>query len=564
MKDVEENEIEEEQIIEIVSEKNENENENANKKKNENNINEFNILNEENKDEDKDEDKEEDKEQTFEIKMIEDNDEEDKDNNCQIVLENNNQISSENDNKEETTKKEIEEVILLIKSKIEEIKDKYNFCLNYHDIIFKILKNIEDLTFEKIENSINDSCNFLSFFKTTSDIYSRFGEEIKKANNVIMSSLELPRMGGNLVLETFQNTQNELYTNLSNLSTVLKLNIKDNNPLSKVQEKSKEIDSIKNSQINKYNEINEVKQKLMKKYTESYEGIFESFLKEAENNEQDINIKSKILNKNDFLCIFKDFMKEINKLLLQINLYISQTIDNLLKINSNFNDINNIVKDYVLIYVEQSKGIFNNEMNNNCEKIKQFYQNLDENSEENKFKLDIIFDKQEHKETINNSLKEYCKLLKEEKKKELDSNLFSINSHSNLYLFFEWLIEISPKGDQLDLEDLIIKKVDVKKYDGYFSGWSDCLMVFTKQKHIVTYNKSEDNKKSDTTFKFYELPQTTFINKNDNKNPFRFDLTTKYIGTIINSNETINYDALNKDNLDEISLLFNIPTNHKA
>ena len=45
MKDVEENEIEEEQIIEIVNEKNENEN--ANKKKNENNINEFNILNEE-------------------------------------------------------------------------------------------------------------------------------------------------------------------------------------------------------------------------------------------------------------------------------------------------------------------------------------------------------------------------------------------------------------------------------------------------------------------------------------------------------------------------------------
>jgi hypothetical protein len=559
MKEAEEDEIEEEQIIEISNENNENENENEdNKKKNENKDNEFNILNEENK--------EEDKEKIFEIKMIEDKDkdEEDKDNNCQIILENSNQIFSENENKEEMKKKDIEEVILLIKSKIEEIKDKYTFGLKYHDIIFKILKNLEDLAFEKITNSINDSCNFLTFFKTSSEIYSRFGEEIKNANSVIMSSLELPKMGGNLVLETFQNTQNTLYTNLSKLSNVLKHDIIDNNPLSKVQEKSKAIDSIKKTQLNKYNEIYEIKQKLMKKYTESYEGIFGSFIKEAENNEQDINIKSKILfNKNDYLCLFKDFMNEINKLILQINVYISQTSDNLLKINYNFNDINNLVRDSVLIYIEQSKGIFSIEMNNNCEKIKQFYQNLNENSEENMFKLDIIFDKQENKEKINNSLEEYYKLLKDEKKKELDTNLFSINSHSNLYLFFEWLIKISPKGDQLYMEDLIIKKVDVKRYDGYFFGWNDCIMVFTKQKHIIVYNKSKDINKSDTIFKFYELPQTTFIKKNDNKNPFTFDLKTTNVGTIMNSNETNNYDALNKENLDEISLLFNIPINRE-
>jgi hypothetical protein len=318
--------------------------------------------------------------------MIEDKDEdeEDKDNNSQIILESRNQISSENENKEQIKKKEIEEVIFLIKSKIEEINDKYSFCLKYHDIISKILKNLEDLAFEKIAYSINDTFNYLTFFKTSSDIYSKLGEEIKNSNSVIMSSLELPKMGGNLVLETMQNTQNTLYNNLSNLSNVIKKNLQDNNPLSKVQENSNKIDLIKKSQLNKYNEIQELKQKLIKKYSESYKGIFESFIKEAENTEQDINTKSKILfNKNDFLCIFKDFMNEINNLILQINLYISETNDNLLQINNLFNDIKNLERDFVLIYIEQSKAIFNNEMNDNYEKIKQIYQNLADNSEEN-------------------------------------------------------------------------------------------------------------------------------------------------------------------------------------
>ena len=552
MKEAEEDEIEEEEIIEISNEKNENE---GNKKKNDNNNNEINNINEENKNEDK--------EKTLEIKMIENkNEDEDEDNNFNIILDNSKQKSSEEENKEEMKKKEIEEVILLIKSKIEEVKNKYNFCLQYHDIIFKIFQILEDLTFEKIINTINDSCNLLTFFKTSSDIYYKFGEEIKNSNSLIMSPLDLPKMGGNIVLETLQNTQNTLYTNLSNLSNVLKKNIEENNPLPKVQEKSKKVDLIKKSQSNKYNEISEIKQQLTKKYTEFYEGIFESFLKEAENKELDINIKSKILfNKNDFLCIFKDFMNEINNLILQINLYISQTSDNLMNINNHFNDINNLVRDSVLIYIEQSKGIFNIEMNNNYEKIKQFYQNMNQNSEENMFKLDMIFDNQEHKEKINNSLEEYYKLLKGEKKEELDSNLFSINSHSNIYLFFEWLIKISPKGDKFNFEDLVIKKVDVKRYEGYFSGWSDCIMVFTKQNNIIIYNKSKDINKSDTIFKFYELAQTTFIQKNDNKIPFAFDLITINKGTIMNSNETINYDALNKDNLDEISLFFNIPKN---
>lgn len=542
----EEEEIEEEQIIEIKNEKNENED---NQKKNENNNNEINNINEENKNEDKEKDKE------FEIKIYEVKDK-DEDNNSQLLSENNNQQPSEDKNKEEMKKKEIEEVILLIKSKIEQVKDKYKFCLQNHDIIFEILKSLENLAFEKISNSIDDNCNFLNFFKASSDIYSRFCEEIKKSNNGIMSSLEKPKMGSNLVLEAMQNTQNTLYSNLSNLSQVLKLNIIDNNRLSKVQEQSKNIESIKKSISNKYDEINKMKQKLEDKYINSYEKIFQEFLKEAENNEQDINIKSKILyNKNDFFCIFNDLKKELNNLIIETNLYIFETNNNLMKINKLFNSINNIVGDSLLIYIEQIKGIFNNEMNNNFEKIKQFYQDL-KNPEENVFKLNIIFDKQEHKKKINNLLEEYYKLLNKSEEKEQ----FSIDSHSSFYLFLEWLAKKNPKVIELCFDDLIIKKFDVKRKGGYFGGLRDCIMTFTKQKHIIVSNKSnntEEINKSDDIFKIYELNQTNFNHKNDNYNSFEFELVTLIKGRFMNSNETIKYDALNKDNLDEISNFFN-------
>jgi hypothetical protein len=155
----------------------------------------------------------------------------------------------QNNNHNQNKKEEKENAILLAKSKIKELKENYNFYLQYHDILFNMINYLEKLAYEKISNSINDSFNYLTFFETSSEIYSKFAEQIKQSNDIIMSSKKLPKMNDNFLLEIMQNTQNIIYLNLSKISNGLKNNIISKGPFSKFQEKIKKIDSIERQQI---------------------------------------------------------------------------------------------------------------------------------------------------------------------------------------------------------------------------------------------------------------------------------------------------------------------------
>jgi len=134
--------------------------------------------------------------------------------------------------------KDKEETIAIIKSKIKEIRTNYNFYNQYHDIIFKIIKSLEDLTYEKITNSVQDSLNYLSFFKNCSELYSKFAEQIKNSNKIITSTTQKPKMNDNFLNDVMQDTQNIFYQNLSKFSTGLKQNIIAKGPLSKLIKKT--------------------------------------------------------------------------------------------------------------------------------------------------------------------------------------------------------------------------------------------------------------------------------------------------------------------------------------
>lgn len=103
--------------------------------------------------------------------------------------------------------KDNEETISTIKLKIKELKNNYNFYIHYHDILFKIIRHLEDLTYEKITNSVQDSFNYLSFFKNSSELYSKFAEQIKNSNKIITSIAEKPKMNNNFLNEVMQTTQ---------------------------------------------------------------------------------------------------------------------------------------------------------------------------------------------------------------------------------------------------------------------------------------------------------------------------------------------------------------------
>ena len=459
--------------------------------------------------------------------------------------------------------KDKEETIAIIKSKIKEIRTNYNFYNQYHDIIFKIIKSLEDLTYEKITNSVQDSLNYLSFFKNCSELYSKFAEQIKNSNKIITSTTQKPKMNDNFLNDVMQDTQNIFYQNLSKFSTGLKQNIIAKGPLSKLIEKTNKIEVIKKTNLRKFIEIVEKRKKFDKKY-KAYQNLLNSFLLEENINNNNNNINNNaivnqvpgLVDSPDFVCVIKELSEAINKLILENNLFVIETKDALHSINNLFVDINNLVKESILIYIQESKIFFGTDVNKKFEEIENYFKKLEEEQKDNIFKLDKIFSEQKDKDNIFNLLQQYFELLNnsEKVKKELisDKNTFSIEQYPNIINFFEWLISISPQPTDISIDELIDKKMEVKRDPGIFSRWKKEVMVFTKQHHVILFDKPNAYLVANL-MKIFELDKISYRKTQDSKKPFLFEIIANTKGKIMNYKGSFLFDALSNENLDEIS-----------
>ena len=457
--------------------------------------------------------------------------------------------------------KDKEETIAIIKSKIKEIRTNYNFYNQYHDIIFKIIKSLEDLTYEKITNSVQDSLNYLSFFKNCSELYSKFAEQIKNSNKIITSTTQKPKMNDNFLNDVMQDTQNIFYQNLSKFSTGLKQNIIAKGPLSKLIEKTNKIEVIKKTNLRKFIEIVEKRKKFDKKY-KAYQNLLNSFLPEENINNNNINNNAIVnqipglVDSPDFVCVIKELSEAINKLILDNNLFVIETKDALLSINNLFVDINNLVKESILIYIQESKIFFGTDVNKKFEEIENYFKKLEEEQKDNMFKLDKIFSEQKDKDNIFNLLQQYFELLNnsEKVKKELisDKNTFSIEQYPNIINFFEWLISISPQPTDISIDELIDKKMEVKRDPGIFSRWKKEVMVFTKQHHVILFDKPNAYSVANL-MKIFELDKICYRKTQDSKKPFLFEIIANTKGKIMNYKGSFLFDALSNENIDEIS-----------
>jgi len=201
-------------------------------------------------------------------------------NNAQneIVNENNNnQIQEENNKRrEEAQKRKTEEnarIVSLIKEKIKKLNGYYNFCLQYEEIIYKILLTLDESTYEKIYNSLDDNFNYLYFFKNSSELYSNFAEEIQNCNKLITFTQKKPKMTDDLLSNVMQNTQGIFYQNLTKFSVGLRQKIVAKGPLSLLSDKKSKIDTLKKTQLKKFSELTDERKKLEKKY-KSFQKLF--------------------------------------------------------------------------------------------------------------------------------------------------------------------------------------------------------------------------------------------------------------------------------------------------
>ena len=475
---------------------------------------------------------------------------------------NNNHINENNNNNNNNEalriqrQEEENKILEIIQSKIKFLREKYDFSLQFHDIITKILKTFQDLTYNKLSHSIKESLNFITFFKDSSELFSKFAKQIQDTNNIIMSSKKEEKLNDNILLEAMQKTQNILFENITNISNTMKQNIINKGPLSKLQEKINKIENIKKDNFEKLKILSESKKKLLKNFAK-YDKIFDSYLPKVNLDLHDINNnipeRPSLIDTPDFILIIKSLIGYINKLILDINLFIIDTKDALYKINGLYVEINNLVKDAILIYIKECKTIFSLDLTKNFEEIENYYKKLDEKTSDKMFKLNKIFTTKENEDYIYNLLQQYYMLLSNSNsvKKELlsDRNKFSIKSTSNAFLFFEWLTSVSPQPSDVSIIDLLVKQLNVKRDPGIFSSWKESVFMFTKQSHLLVLDKPGY---IDDLVKIFELGKTSFRKRTDKKNKFLFELIANQKGKIMDFKGTFLFDALSQESLDEI------------
>ena len=87
-----------------------------------------------------------------------------------------------------------------------------------------------------------------------------------------------------------------------------------------------------------------------------------------------------------------------------------------------------------------------------------------------------------------------------------------------------------------------------------FSSWRDCLIMFTKQNHMIIFDKPVNK----FFVNLFEISKVTYIKKEDKKKTFLFSIYVNKKGKIMNSNGTYIYDALDLERIKKIESHFNI------
>ena len=484
-------------------------------------------------------------------------------------VQNNNQAIAENnriqEEKQKKTKEENDRIVGVIKDKIKKMNDYYNFCLQYEDVIYKILYNLDELTYEKITNSLDDGFNFVYFFKNSAELYSKFAEEIQNCNKLITFDEKKPKMTDGFLSNVMQSTQNIFYQNLSKFSHGMRQNIIAKGPLSQLSEKKSKIDVIKKTQLKKFSELIDEKKNLEKKY-KSYIKLFSSFVPElippnpkAPNNP--VQPMPELIDAPDFVYIVKDFLDSINALLSKMIKFTTEAKESMKAINALFVEVYNLIKEAISIYIKESKIFFNQEVTKKFEEVENYFKKYDQNAKENNtFKLTRIFHNEQVKENIYNLLQQYYMLLCNSNtiKKELisDRNAFSTDKYQNVDLFFDWLISVLPTKLEVPVNDLIIKSFEIKRDPGFFSRWKQAGMVFTRQHHLILFDKVNSYKIEDIV-KIFETDKITYQRKEDKKKGLLFEVVADVKGKVMNFKGTFLFDALTMENINEISGLIN-------
>jgi hypothetical protein len=315
------------------------------------------------------------------------------------------------------------------------------------------------------------------------------------------------------------------------------------------------LENIKKEIMKRITKIENRRKKLEKLYKSKYEILFDELITFNNTDQNGLAMYEDI---SDFIVIDLELGAKVNKMYQKTNAFLMDLKDLAKNMNVLFIKYSTTLRNALMIYVQECKKIYTNEMSNVFEQAEIYCEGMSKPEIDQSFQIHKIFALPEDIEIINEHLKTYQHLLKCLKRtnNNNDSNSsylnnesnFEIQSYSNVEEVYEMLIKVNPKGDIIMNWDMLITDTfKVKRDPGMFKGWKDAVLYITKQNHIVVYDEPISYK---TFVVSLDISKVVCKAKADKKNANLIEITQSK-GKKINFGKYV-YDAISKENLNNI------------
>ena len=437
-----------------------------------------------------------------------------------------------------------EDINQYIKTKVENYQKQYTFTLKYSNAITKILKFFINSLNVKLTNTISENKIILKFFRDISSLYQIFSDQINLANCGFYEQVSTPKMFDESFKSTLKQTQKTLDKTFSELSNNLKNKIIAKGPFSQIDSINNKI-SIIQKEFNKLIEEIEKKSKEIKKnYTGKYEELFNMLNPSADNKKTKNNYTIEEIQ--DFIIIEIDLLKMINKLIKSINSFMLQMKEYFSQINLSLIDHSKLTGEAILIYLQESKKLYNPELLNQLEQIEKQYEEMNKPEYELQLKITKIFHDEQSKNKMNVLLYELFQILWDygfiTDENKSDTEKFEINNYTTIEMFLEVLISFNPKPFEINYDCFVNEIIDIKRTSGLFGSWKSSKLITTKQHHLIIVDEPID---TENIKKVFQLSKTIVRPKDDKKHNYTFEIIVNKKTKLMNFTGTFLYEALN-------------------
>jgi hypothetical protein len=431
-----------------------------------------------------------------------------------------------------------------IKTKVENYQKQYTFTLKYSNAITKILKFFISSLNEKLTNTILENKIILKFFRDISSLYQIFSDQINLANCGFYEQMNTPKLFDESFKSTLKQTQKTLDKTFSELSNNLKSKILAKGPFSQIDSINNKI-SIIQKEFNKLiEEIEKRSKEIKKNYTGKYEELFNMLNPSADNKKTKINYTIEEIQ--DFIIIEIDLLKMINKLIRSINSFMLQMKEYFSQINLSLIDHSKLTGEVMLIYLQESKKLYNPELLNQLEQIEKHYEEMNKPEYELQLKITKIFHDEQSKNKMNVLLYELLQILWDygfiTVENKSDAEKFEINNYATIEMFLEMLISFNPKPFEINYDCFVNEIIDIKRTSGLFGSWKASKLITTKQNHLIIVDEPID---TENIKKVFQLSKSIIRPKDDKKHNYTFEIIVNKKTKLMNFTGTFLYEALN-------------------